>query len=385
MTWTRRFCCAPQLLGLLCLSCSETDRIQIHPIGDEWISSFEQVDVARQPDWLRRLASSIDNAQLDVVIGETASPAGGELAMPSSVAESALGGVYLLDAGLGELRIYNWDGALSRTIAMSGAGPTEILNPLTMQVLPSSDSLRSTTSETVEILQRVGLKRFKVFRDSVVLLSQFLPPTMPLAAGACTNKMGTFARRTLAIDSGLAFRFDTGGARMTRFGHGYEHGSSNLREEISKGLIACNADGLILLAFRYLPRLELYDWNGSLIWHTNLPDFNAPKFEERLSTGGALNRLLNDGGSMVHEVRALPQGGFIVQVFNVNAAVPGERVANIRSRSTFLVAPESPVPVTLQHDHGELVGVTRSHIWTRRESEQGAPIVEGFRYDTPLD
>lgn len=198
-------------------------------------------------------------------IGAADSPAAEVFEYIADVALDAAGDLYVLDGFAHEVRQFGLDGTFRRRFGRKGDGPMEFRDPVAIDFL---------SSDVLVLAARRYIKFFGVSGPEPTLRATLPAGDFPPPRDMCVIGDVMVVRSHPTGDSHIVHVVGPDGVRRRSFGKGYEHGNPIVRQQVSKGPIACaNDPARVIVAFHNLPLVQAYDTAGTLVWETHLPDF----------------------------------------------------------------------------------------------------------------
>lgn len=337
----------------------------------------------RTPSLLERSASTVvrdlqtrlEGGVVTLRIGSLAGDPNFVLGRPVAAATDASGGVLVLDALSNELRRFSADGSSGEALIRAGRGPGEISHVLSIARLGQA---ADGSGLVLAIATRVGVKTFRIVRDTVHPMKEWQPPEIPVPSAACLSSTALHVRSGRADEGGVLRRVSTATTGSTMMGRPYWAGSPLVRSELSAGPLACTDEGGVLVGYTYLPHLFAYDRNGKEIWNARVPDFTSLTFEEGVADGGAstLRMRFDRGGDLVLGLYTLGQNAFVLQVATLAASSPARpNVQSITRTRTFIVDAHDGSAAQLQIPIGQIIGADEKHVYSVEEGDAGHPVV----------
>ena len=351
-----------------------------HPILDDYDGSF----VSAKPDsveGLEDLQARLSRLTRLVEFGSLDGAPETVFGRPSDLAVTSKGDLFILDAATSEVRAFTSTGRFVASLVTQGQGPSEMLNPLSIDIVLDRPDNRSSREQLV-LGTRTHVKIFGVDGDTVNLAETIGPPTIPLPADVCATGKRIFVRASNANGTNIVTSYDRSTDRSFGFGDGYQHGSSLPRSELSRGPIACLPNGDVVVGHTYLPRLTAYDSVGTIRWSVDLPDFNALTFTEIQRSGRpAFVSSYEHAGDMVQVIQPFPPNGVLVQTLRLKASTKERpRVQMIERRSTYLLSAHTGRGALVGTTLPILLAATDSILWAVDEASAGHLVIVGFKY-----
>lgn len=349
-----------------------------HPdLSTEGASAMLGSDSLNLPESVRQAASALIARKATVRIGSMSGAPGTVLARPIAASRLSDGKIVILDAMASEVREFDEDGRFVRTLLGRGRGPQEISLPVGLQVRTARTP---SGADTLVVATRVGLKLFEVSDSGAVPVATLQPPDLPSLSDGCLGIGRVFARAGLRPDSGVVATRSLSGGPLTRFGRGYGGGAVLTKEELSVGPIACTPNGAALVAFTYLPRVQLFDPAGVELWTTAIPEFSPLAFEEtRRGETAELRSRYDRGGDMIQALRTLEGDVALLQVGRLEAAdADRPNVQQIARLSTYLLSLRNGEGGFVSSSLPSVIGFGGGTLFTVEEAPQGHPVVVGY-------
>lgn len=326
----------------------------------------------------RRLARAIRVTQIGTLDGAPETV----FANPTDVAVTSSGDILILDAGASEIRAFDEGGRFLRRIATSGEGPSELRNPVEMDLLVEPDG-DGRSREVLVVSTRSLVKTFDLAQVPTRQLTQYAPPTIPIPEGVCASGGRIVTRVAFSRDSGIAAALNTAKREVTKFGQGYTHGGLIARQDLSLGPTVCMPDGDVILAFTFLPILRAYDSAGRPRWSASLPGFRPLVFLETHDAEGRVrfSERFDFAGDRLLTARPAPGSTIAVQVARLDAATPERpNSQRILRRRTYLISAASGEGAFISDSLPTLLGLTDTMFWAVEEAPEGYLRVVGYRY-----
>lgn len=369
-------------LCLLCcttLACGERAAIVQHPILDKSATAPAISDERRELPAVRLLQERMRHARRTTEIGTFDGPPGTILGRPTDVVVMPSGELLVLDAAASEIRAFDQvDGRYLRTLATKGQGPSEVVNPIGIELLAGGN----TTDHRLVLGTRTHVKIFNLESDRIELTETIGPPDIPLPTDVCVSRAHIVLRAGLPERLGLIAVVDK--SRQTRgFGEGYRHGGPMARIDLSAGPAVCLPNGDVVVGFTYLPTIRAYDASGRVKWESSLPNFTPLVFEERHQSGQSSRFVhrFDSAGDMLQALQYVPGGGVVAQVIRLGPPVPGKRATQlIERRSTYLLAASSGEGVLVSTELPQLLAATDTALWVVDEASAGHLVIAAYRY-----
>lgn len=192
--------------------------------------------------------------------------AGQELASAVDARQSTAGTLFVLDARLSTIQVFDSAGRWIANIGRSGSGPGEFGVPRSI-ALDGENRLHVFDAS----LRRIS--RFRYVRDTW-LLDKIVP--VPVDAG----QMCLMDERYFLVglsEGHLIHEMSLQGTLIRSFGRPFGPPPLILQEDQSQATISCFAsEGLLLVASRTLPEVRAYSVrDGSLRWSLEVPDYHS--------------------------------------------------------------------------------------------------------------
>ncbi|MYA32282.1 MAG: hypothetical protein F4164_12375 [Gemmatimonadales bacterium] len=169
------------------------------------------------------------------------------------------GELYVLDAMAARVVVFDSVGGVTTWFGRVGDGPMELRDPTDFVV----------AQDSILILHDGGIKVFERGSSGYELQATLdLDADLVLASSFCRAGASIFLN---ADGSAATIRALRPGEAPNRFGQGYEYGSADARNALSRGSVGC-MDGVVVYGSQYLPALYGYTPSGELVWSAILSD-----------------------------------------------------------------------------------------------------------------
>ncbi len=188
------------------------------------------------------------------------------------------GRVAVLDSQKSKLSVFNRDGELLQILGRAGDGPGELRHPR---------AITFTSDGSLYVFGALG--RVTVFApegDSLRFLRAY--GLHRALADACALGDRIFVHGVSRSDGRVIQSYDLDGELLASFGEVYRDGTPLIREQLSKGRLAClDHPPRVVLAPGALPLLRAFDPSGAPVWSVRLERF-IPIHTSRTARGSIL-------------------------------------------------------------------------------------------------
>ncbi len=234
-------------------------------------------------------------------------------AIEIDVATDTSGRVFVLDVQNRTVKIFGSAGEYIGSVGRSGQGPGEFATPTALEVLPDGRLIVSDRG------------RIKVFQDTPTGYSHEVShPIDFVPRKACSADGRFFAAGWSATRERIVHEVPLSGDRFSEsFGDGYLSDSPLVRDQLSRGLVACLSDPLrLFFAYNQIPVVKAYSASdGSLMWEAQVEDYLQASITE-YDFGRSLGF---SGDPQDHAVSLTPtsQRTILFQTMRLPEKVPG--------------------------------------------------------------
>lgn len=276
----------------------------------------------------------------------------------------------VLDRQASAVRLFALDGSFRSTIGGRGEGPGELDVPL---------ALFSPAPESLWILDGpIGIHRFRESNGQWQFVDRVQAPRLTHARDACGFE-GSVAVRTSVGENGELLAVLDGQGRVVRsFAVPYRYHDRFVVDEVTRARVECATDGLVMLAYERLSRVEAYDGaTGDLRWHTSFDDIRSPPIRERMTSRGVGVGLHVRDLPVYHLLVGVAGGGDAPLIVQYSRHTDEDTAAREEVRNdieTYVLDPHTGHGVYVGDDVPQILAVSGDHLALLHPSPY--PVVE---------
>jgi len=304
-----RFCFSILLALSALIGCSSGSNGPIHPKTD-LIPYYDSVNVQVSDD-------SIDN-RFGVELGTPAQKIGNQKENIIGRIDDAIidnvNNTLVLDSEEYEIKVYNENGRLLKSIGRRGAGPGEFESPESLSMSKGGWFIATDRNTRIQLYEpsREGYERIGSFAVG------FTPEDACILNGEIYLQGFRSEHPTQSVHV-----YSREGNHLRSFGPVYESENVSIRYRLSSGDIACDrSTNRIIAAFELMPLIYGYTPEGTLQWTSRIRPFDPVPVEQTGRTS-LKYKFGTPGGDVIQNLSDLPGPGLIVQRERVGVDVEG--------------------------------------------------------------
>lgn len=287
------------------------------------LGRIDRIDSVGSSSGLRAMASGLLKARQIASFGD------GRVRFGSiqGIAVSSRGDIYILDGRFNRVVVFREDGSVESTFGAPGFGPFEFQAPTAIDVDARQELIVVDRYKQIKVFT----KNDSSFQHRKTLSVDFVPE------GVCHLGDRLYVRGWLP--SGLIIhQFEPDNRYVRSFGAGYKSDVPLVRQQLSRGLIACSSGaGVVVVSFGYFPFLYAYSPDGQLLWVSQIADFHPAEILSTVGPPAAITYKKGAGYDTIVSLVPIGSRFIIAQVARRYELDPGTERRDFR---TYLISAE---------------------------------------------